>query len=427
MLFLLNGQPDMSTSQQPPAAPTGPGFLTVILDIPFGVAIPNGSYTVYDPVKGIAVVQTTLKEGSRTFFRNAPIVGPTSFRDLQSKAREYERPREEYSYLATSRLKDGTEKATLNIHCRTDGGFAETKYYSEVQVTFLEDDLSVIGRKDNYVLQRATDILNSFLDKYRLLAEDYRVSRVSAERNYYLATCHSSPLAVDERTLTPEQLFAGLSKGRMSYHRLGHGGANIIRANSLDHLGPRPQIAGSPLETLIDFFQTKYEMPLSYDLVMQALQSLQIDRDFKLAIVHAATAVEVHVLHLLYGLLIALGRSTADAWNILENDPEYEGVTKRLKRLESHTKTYCDQNGTPYIQFVGGALFNRWRDILAHKRNRAVHAGLASFTWAEGLEAIGIAKESIIFLDQRVPSLANNVQLNPSITSIREGAGGILF
>jgi hypothetical protein len=213
----------MSTSQQPPVAPTGPGFLTVILDIPFSLAIPNGCYAVFDPVKAIAIVQATLREGSRTFFRNAPIIGPTSFNDLRNKAREFERPREEYSYVVTSRLTDGRQKATLNIHCGADGGFAETKYYSEIQVTFLEDDLGVIGRRDDYVLQRATDILNSFLDKYRLFAEDYRVGRVSADRNFYLASCHSSPLSADERALTAAQLFAGLSKGRVFHHRLGQG------------------------------------------------------------------------------------------------------------------------------------------------------------------------------------------------------------
>jgi hypothetical protein len=168
-------------------------------------------------------------------------------------------------------------------------------------------------------------------------------------------------------------------------------------------------------------------MLLSYDLVMQAIRCLQIERDFKLAIVHAATATEVHVLHLLHGVLTALGRNVADAWYVLENDPEYEGVAKRLKRLETHTKTYCEQTGILHKQFVGCALYNRWKDILAHKRNRAVHAGVASFTWAEGAEAIGIAKESIVFLDQRVPALANRIQLNPSVTGIREGAGGILF
>ncbi len=168
-------------------------------------------------------------------------------------------------------------------------------------------------------------------------------------------------------------------------------------------------------------------MPLSYDLILQALRSLQVERDFKLAIVHAATAVEVHVLHLLHGLLVALGRSPADAWNVLENDPDYEGVSKRLNRLDAHGKTYCDQNGLPWTQFKGGNLYNRWKDILAHKRNRAVHAGVASFTWKEGIEAIGIAKETIIFLDQRVPTLANPVQLNPSVAGIQESAGGILF
>jgi len=227
--------------------------------------------------------------------------------------------------------------------------------------------------------------------------------------------------------LTAEQLFARLSHGRAFYQTLGHGAANILRTNSLNHLEPRPQMTGNHLKILAEFVQHKYEMPLSYDLVMQSLRSLQIDRDFKLAIVHAATAVEVHVLHLLHGLLVTLGHSATDAWDLLENDPDYEGVAKRLKRLESNTRAYCDQNGLAFAQFVGGTLHNRWRDILAHKRNRAVHAGAASFTWAEAAEAIGIAKESIVLLDQRVPALANPVQLNPSMTGLRESAGGILF
>ena len=104
----------------------------------------------------------------------------------------------------------------------------------------------------------------------------------------------------------------------------------------------------------------------------------------------------------------------------------YEGASKRNKRLNLHSKSFCDQEGIPHVQFVGGTLYNRWKNILAHKRNRAVHAGVSSFTWAEGAEAIGIAKESIIFLDRRIPPLANNVQLNPAVT-IREGGGGILF
>lgn len=277
------------------------------------------------------------------------------------------------------------------------------------------------------MLRRATDILNPFLDKYRIFTEDYRVARVSGERNFYLATCHSSPLMPDERGLTVAQLFETLSKGRRFYSQLGLGGTNILRPNSFDRLGPRLEVTGPALGTLESILQVEYEIPLSYSLVMQAIRCLQIERDYKLAIVHVATAVEVHVLHMLQSILTALGYSVADAWNLLETDPDYEGVTKRLKRLESHTKSYCEQNGIPFRQFVGHALYDRWKNIVAGKRNRAVHAGVASFSWAEAAEAIGIAKESIVFLDQRVPVLANRIQLNSSIADMREGAGGILF
>ena len=417
----------MSSPGQAPPMPQGPGFITVILDIPFSLAIPNGQYTVFDPVKGMAIVQPVMKEGSRTFFRDTPITGPTSFDDLKRKAQEYERPRQAYSYVVVSRLTDGTQKATLNIHSGAGGGFAETKYYTEVQITYLEDDLGVLSRQDGSVLQRTTDILNRFLDKYRLLTEDYRVGRVSSERNFYFAMCHTSPLTPEERGLNTGQLFATLSKGRTFLHQLGHGGGNILRSHSLEHLGPRSQLADEALRTLAQFLQTDYEMPLSYDLIMEAYRSLQLGRDYKLTIIHAATAVEVHVLHLLHGVLVALGDTPSDAWTKLENDPEFEGVSKRLKRLETHTKNYCEQNGLSYASFVGGSLYERWKDIVAGKRNRAIHAGVAGFTWNEAAEAIATAKETIIFLDQRIPTLSNYFQLNPDVRGIRESAGGILF
>lgn len=406
--------------------PRGPGFITVTLDVPFGLGLPNGGYLTLDPIKGLAVIQPVLREGARSFFRVAPIIGPTSFEDLKAKARQYERPREAHSYTETSTLQDGSEKATLNIHCGADGGFAETRYYSEIQITFLEDDLGVLGTQ-GYLLTRATDILNPFLDKYRLLVENYRVSRVTGERNFYLAVCYTSPLQPEELGLSAEQLIARLPLGRTFSHRLGQGAANIVRTNSLDHLGPPPPIPVGVEKTIIDFVQRPYEMPLSYDLVMQALRSLQIDRDSKMAIVHAATAVEVHVLHLLHGLLVLVGRSASDAWHVLENDSDYEGVKPRLKRLESDTKSYAEANGLTHTPFVGGKLYGRWENTLAHKRNRAVHAGVASFTWAEAAEAIGIAKETIVCLDRRVPPLTNSIQLNPSVGNLKESAGGVVF
>jgi hypothetical protein len=69
----------------------------------------------------------------------------------------------------------------------------------------------------------------------------------------------------------------------------------------------------------------------------------------------------------------------------------------------------------------------RWKSVVAGKRNRAVHAGIAGFTWNEAAEAIATAKEGIIFLDQRIPALSNYFRLNADVRGIRESAGGILF
>src|SRR5260221_8968 len=117
----------MSSARQDSATTTASGFVATILDIPFPLALPNAGYPCYDPKKGMAIAQTLLKEGSRAFFRNIPIQGPRSFEQLKQASKEYERPKADYSYMAVANLADGQKKASLNIHCGTNGGFAEAK------------------------------------------------------------------------------------------------------------------------------------------------------------------------------------------------------------------------------------------------------------------------------------------------------------
>jgi hypothetical protein len=404
----------------------GPGFVAALLDIPFVLALPNATCLCYDPKKGVAAVQTLLKEGSRAFFRNMPIQGPTTFEQLKQAAKEYERPRVDYSYLAVANLHDGQKRAALNIHCGTDGGFAEVKYYSEVHVTFLEDDLGHIGT-GNLVMERVAAILNPFLDKYRLLMQDFRVGRVASDRNFYVTVCHTSPLTPDEVSLSAEELFARMDRPRTFRTQLGLGAMNVLRINHLEHLLPRAQMTEPMLSLFGQFAQEEYELPLSYDLILEALRSMQSARDFKLAIVHAATAVEVQVLNLLHKVLILNGNTPADAWTLLETDPNYQGVKNRLKRLEEHTRDYCAANAMTFAPFLGGSLHAKWDAQVATKRNRAVHAGVASFTFSEASAAIGIAKETINFLDNRISAIADRFQIDPSMAAYRESGSGILF
>src|SRR5690242_7822944 len=111
---------------------SGPGFVSALLDVPFPISIPNGAYFVFDPEKRIACIEVSLQEGSRAFFRRRPIHGPTSFAELREASRSMQRLDQGSSYLMNSRLSDGRQKATLNLHTGEDGGFSECKYFSQV-------------------------------------------------------------------------------------------------------------------------------------------------------------------------------------------------------------------------------------------------------------------------------------------------------
>ncbi len=403
-----------------------PGFVVAVFDVPFPISVPIGAYYTYDPVKQVACVEVSMREGSRAFFRNRPIIGPTSFSELQQAARELERPRPDRSYLAASRLHDGTQKATLNIHTGADGGYAECKYYSQVTVTFLVDDLQTVPQETD-ALKRTFDILNPFLDKYKILNEDYRISRVSRERNFYFAACHTSSLTDSELALTPHQLFTQLSQPRTFLTELGHGAVNILRTNSFELLGPRSALTGPALTFFNQFVQEGYELPLSYQLIMEAIAYLQRFRDYRLALLNAETAFEVYVINRLQTLMLDSGMPAAQASSLIENDQSYWGVKKKIRQLDEWTQRYCARNGLVCAPFMNSNLYNRWKTDLYGRRNAAVHAGKSGFSYADASSGIGIAKECIVFLEARTPTLADKIQLNPLMTGFRDNAGEVMF
>jgi len=409
-----------------PAQPASPGFVVAIFDIPFPISVPNGAYYAYDPVKGLGCVEVALREGSRAFFRNRPIIGPTSFGELLQAARELERPRADRSYLAVSNLRDGTQKATLNIHTGRDGGYAECKYYSQVTVTFLVDDVQAISQETD-VLKRAFDILNPFLDKYKILNEDYRVGHVSRERNFYFAACHTSPLTDSELTLTPHQLFDRLSQPRTFFTELGHGAMNILRTNSFELLGPRSPLDGPALAFFEQFVQERYELPLSYQLLIEAIAYLQRLRDYRLAILNAETAFEVYVVSRLQDLMVDSGMPSQQVSTLIENDQSYWGIKRKIRQLDDWTQRYCTRNSLAFTPFMNSSLYNRWTSDLYRHRNAGVHAGSAGFSYAEASAGIAIAKECIVSLEARIPTIADRIQINPSMLGFRDNAGEVMF
>jgi hypothetical protein len=403
-----------------------PGFVATTFDVPFPVAIPNGAYLCFDPAKEVGVVETTLREGSRVFFRGRPLKGPTSFRELQVAARDRIRPKENRDYVVTSELKSGEQKATLNVNSGEDGGYAECKYYSEVTVTFLADDLDM-AKNENHALRRACEVLNPFLDAYRLFNEDYRISSVSPNRNYYFAVSHTSPLTPEESSLSPRDLFKRLKQPREFRTVLGKGAFNSLRLNSFETLGPRSQLQGEALNLFVQFVQSSYQLPLFYDLLLEAVENLQRRQDYRLAVVHAETAFEVYVRESLLKVMAVQGISERDAATTIDDDPDYWGIKKKIRRLDDWTKKHAPNTPNGFVAFQGSALYKKWESDLYDKRNAAIHAGARAFCYAEASAAIAVAKECIVELEKRIPGLADRVQINASMAGFREDAGEVRF
>jgi len=150
-------------------------------------------------------------------------------------------------------------------------------------------------------------------------------------------------------------------------------------------------------------------------------------RDYRLAIIHAETAVEVHGLRLLVRLMLHYGRTQIEIDQALENDRSYWGVKNKLRQLDAWTQRHCQQIGRAYQAFMGSAGYNTWESDLYAKRNAAVHGGTNNFTYDEASAAIRAAKESINAFEARCPGFQDKILRDPSMAGFRLNAGEVMF
>jgi hypothetical protein len=227
--------------------------------------------------------------------------------------------------------------------------------------------------------------------------------------------------------VSARELFERLQTPRKFRDQIGRGATNILRANSFELIGPRNPLTGATLQVFSEFIKESYQLPLSYELVLEALHYLQRVREYRLAIVHAETAVEVHVRNCLVTIMVHYGTAEKDADNLIESNRTYWGVKDKLRRLDDWTNRYCSDSGHAYSAFLDSALYQRWDSELYAKRNSAVHSGASTFSYDDASRAIGIAKECIIFVESRLPGLNNQIQLSAAMAGFRNNPGEVMF
>ena len=186
-------------------------------------------------------------------------------------------------------------------------------------------------------------------------------------------------------------------------------------------------MTGAIADLFSNFVMEEFELPLSYDLVLDALAYLQRYRNYRFAIVQAETAVEVHVRSLLLKLMLRYGKSESEAEDMIENDGKYWGVKSKIRRLDDWTAKYATDQSVAFTPFVDSVLYRRWDSDLYGRRNSAVHAGAGGFSYDDASRAIGIAKECIASFEASIPGLQNRIRLNPSMSAFRLNPGEVMF
>ena len=403
-----------------------PGFIALYFDIPFPVSVHDNDYFVRDPIGGAAIITLKLREGSRAFYKNSQMAGgPSSERNHESAVNSAND--QAHEYLITAKLRNGDEKPVFGVTSGPDGGFAESKYYSEVRVIFLADDINLDKIGEKAAFRRACDILNPFLRVYSLVSGDYRVSEIAYERGFYFAMYHVSPLEKRELGISSDELFRGFDLGRKFLGGTGGGAANILFWNSWELVGPWQTLNLPTMKFFLDLIERDYVVPLSYSLLLDEIRTLRRNGDFRIAIIHAETAFEVYVRGILLDLLMHFGKSQIEADEELDEGPAFWGVTKRVKQLDILTERYCNEISHGFIAFVGSSLYKRWKSDLYHLRNSTVHAGAAGFTFEQASAALDVTLQSIPFFESRVPGLRPGIVIDASMSNYQGNIGEILF
>jgi hypothetical protein len=254
-----------------------------------------------------------------------------------------------------------------------------------------------------------------------VLAQDYRVHAVTPKKSLYLTICHVSPLKEQELGLSPDEIIGTTFRKREWETAPGKGAAYLFSIGGSPMLIPPPGSLDEASTALLSRLALEdYKIPLSYSLILEADKAMLVELDYRLAIVHAATAVEVHVMNMLHALLVETAHSINDAWELLENDPAYNGTKPRLKKLDQLTRDYCAANTIPMKHLLGTTLYDEWETKLWKPRNRAVHAGFDSFIRNDAFDGIRAARRVVAFIESRIPKLRNQLQFDGSMNSVRD-------
>lgn len=387
-------------------------------DLPFYLRLPFAWFLSYDDIYKECAINCRHRFGEVQFKESTEIINNTSLSKIISPPIKSDLPT--YKYKKTDILADtGEEITTSVIDLSENGGFIELRAYTEIDMIIFVGDSEKIDYKN--LKERFSNNLNHFINIYRLIVQDPYIKRINLDTDLYIQDIRVAKIPDDLKDLPFKKLFENISTIAFGT-KIGEGRTVTQRLNSIVDIWPGKDLNDDFLKQHGRLFLNKYEMPLHYELILDAQYFLKKGL-FYLSIILSESAFEVYIENLLRAILKDEGKSNKKINNLLNFNGEYSGISERLACLD---KFLVNKFKSTEI-FKGSEIEKKWKKDLYYKRCDVVHRGLIfKLTFDSCKDAIKAAKDAIMFFENKVGTYTNSIIIDSTVDHLKKSSGRIL-
>lgn len=395
--------------------------LKSLFDLPFYLRLPSSLFFTWDPEWGIAAILPCQHIGEVSFSKVCSLIN--SKRLLDSISDSVNNPSDQKIKM-TCMTKDYGEIPTLHIDTGASGGFTELRAYTEVIVFVIttEEGGSLLAASK----ARTFEVLNHFIDTYRLITQDPYVYRIGEEFDTYVVDYSLGNVPSEYESGSPTDILSHISS--INFPRdIGKSRELKYRLNSLDDLFPGKILEKNFLDMFMQWIKSPYDVPLHYELILKAQVELK-QRNYNLTIIEAETAFEVYIANVLLEASVAIGLARNQIIADMENPRKLGFLSKRLTKLDSVVGQYRIARSLAKLpDFVNSTIHKNWKSDLYELRNKIVHAGWCLTTFDLAKQAIQSCKAAIKDIEDRIPGITNPIQIYPGVNHLQNTAGRLKF
>lgn len=393
-------------------------LLSLRIDLPFYLRLPVGGFFTWDPEFDSALILPRQAVGEICFRRNrTELAHEVQILDQPSEPLPIH---EEYTYALTSEF-EGREVPTLKVCVAVEGGWTELRPYSEVVVFIAVHHKSEILGFDNR--RRAFDVLNAFLDKYRVATQDPWVRRIEQEFDTYFQDASVGGVPESLHHKTAGEILQRLKEVRFSSSLGPNQRAITIRTDILDDLFPGKILDAPNLRIFVELAKRTWDLPLHYDLLLTAQHELKGRRYYQ-AVLEAETGFEVYVSRTLRRLSVHFGASEDEVVEAMSDPRKLSRLDRRISEVDKLVQRFRSQKYLePVPGFEGSKIHEMWKERLYKLRNRITHGGYRDIGFEQAKDAIAAAKAAIALIESWIPGFAEPIQIDSSTAHLNNTAG----